>query len=124
MSVPRRGVVLKVISPYKVVINLGRKQGVMKGLKFIIYELGEMINDPQSGKPIEQLEIVKATVEITNVQEDISTAESLTVEKKFYNPRMGPYPSTIEVKERLPVGEMQEPKINPICVGDLIRQLF
>lgn len=124
MSVPKRGVVLKVISPYKVVISLGRKQGVVKGMKFIIYEPGEMINDPQSGKPIEQLEIVKATVEITNVQEEISTAESLTVEKKFYPPRMGPYPPTMEVKERLPVGEIQEPKINPICARDLIRQLF
>ncbi|MGD0070584.1 MAG: FlgT C-terminal domain-containing protein [Candidatus Bathyarchaeia archaeon] len=123
MSVyPLKGCILKILSPYKVVINLGKKQGVLHGMKFIIYEEGKMINDPKTGKPIEQLEIVKATIEVTHVQENIATAESLTVEKKIYPPmRMGPFQQTVQVKERLPVN-MQEPKEVPIIVGDLVKQ--
>lgn len=123
MSVsPLKGCILKIISPYKVVINLGKKQGVFQGMKFIIYEEGEMINDPKTGKSIEQLEIVKAKIEVTHAQENIATAETLTVEKKVYPPmRMGPFQQTVQVKERLPV-DMQEPKQAPIIVGDLVKQ--
>jgi hypothetical protein len=124
MSVPvLRGRVIKILSPYKIVIDLGKKQGVSRGMRFIIYAMGEMVNDPTTGRPIEQLEIVKGTVEITHVQEFVSTAETLTVERRIYPPmgRGGPFPQTVQVKERLPVNMPDSPEPQ-IVVGDLVKQ--
>lgn len=124
---PLKGYVLKVVSRYKVLISLGRKNGVHRGMKFIVYEEGEMIYEPKTGKPVEKLELVKGTVEIIHVQEKMSVAESSAVERRVYTPLPYPTPSrpqTVKVKERLTPQAIPEPKIPPVKAGDLVRQLM
>jgi hypothetical protein len=125
MSAPplKTGYVLKVLSQYKVLISLGRKDGVFRGMRFVIYEEGDMVNDPKSGKPIERLELVKGTVEITHVQERMSIAESSFVERRVYMPLPYPQPQVIKEKERLTIQAIPEPKLE-VKVGDLVKQLI
>lgn len=68
--------VVKIISPYQVVINGGSEMGLRKGQRFLIYAIGEMIKDPDSGEDLEQLELVKGTGKIVHLQSKIATIES------------------------------------------------
>lgn len=68
--------VVKIVSPYQVVINGGLETGLRKGQRFLIYALGEMITDPDTGEELEQLEIVKGTGKIVHLQNRIATVES------------------------------------------------
>jgi len=123
-----KGRVAKILAPHKIVINIGRNDGVQTGMKFVVYEEGEMINDPETGEPLEKLELVKGTVEVTHLQDKISIAESFEVEKRVYSPlapiaQFVPREYTVKVKEKLTEAEVEEPKPSPLKVGDLVRQL-
>jgi len=123
-----KGYVVKVLSPYKIVINLGREQGVKRGMKFIIYEEGDMIRDPKNGKGIEKLELVKGEVEVIHVQEKISIAASFETEKRMYSPIDYLYPfrpreETVKVKKELTEEKIKEPSPSKLKEGDLVRQL-
>src|SRR2546425_11935612 len=98
---PIKGKVLKLLSEYSIVISVGGKHGVKKGDRFIVYELGEMIKDTD-GKDLEQLELVKGQVQITNVQDSISVGESFKVEKKIIDPFGSRWMYPYEVTEKEP----------------------
>lgn len=68
--------VVKIVSPYQVVINGGSETGLRKGQCFLIYALGGMIKDPDSGEDLEMLELVKGTGKIVHLQSKIATIES------------------------------------------------
>jgi len=121
-----RGQVAKVLSPYKVLINLGRINNVKKGMKFVIYEEGEMIKDPATKEDLEKLELVKGYVEVTHVQERMSIAESFETEKRIYRPFESLWPKeeiTVTEKKELTTEEIEEPKPSPLKEGDLVRQI-
>lgn len=123
-----KGHILKVLSPYKVLINLGRQHGVKRGMKFIIYEEGDMIYDPKSGKPVEKLELVKGEVEVIHVQEKMSTAGSFKTEKRIYSPLDVIYPfrpteETVKVTKELTEEKIKEPLPSKLKAGDLVREL-
>jgi len=122
------GYVLKILSPSKVLINLGKEQGVKKGMRFVIYEEGDMITDPKTGKGIEKLELVKGEIEVIHVQQKISIAESYTVEKRTaYTPLAMIYPYStkeeVKVKKELTEETVKEVLPSKLKVGDLIRQV-
>lgn len=123
-----KGHVLKVLSPFKVLISLGGQHGVERGMKFIIYEEGEMIYDPKSRKPIEKLELVKGEVEVTHVQKRMSTAASFKTEKRIYRPIWEPYlfasrEEAVTVKKELTKEKIKEPLPSKLKAGDLVRRL-
>lgn len=124
MSESLRGRVAKIISPSKIAINLGLKDGVEVGMKFIIYEEGEMICDPETRESLEPLELVKGKVEIINVQEKISIGESFeiisTTIDAIYSMREK---YTTRIKTILTDEEIVEPKPGPIMIGDLVRSV-
>lgn len=74
--------VVKIVSPYQLVINAGSEMGLKKGQRFLIYALGEMIKDPDSNEELEQLEIVKGTGKIVHLQSKIATIESDMTEER------------------------------------------
>lgn len=74
--------VVQIISPYKVVINAGADSELKEGQRFLVYALGEMIKDPDSGEDLEQIEIVKGTGVLVHLQKKIATIESNMEEKK------------------------------------------
>ena len=69
------GKVAKIIDVYTVVINRGLEHGVEEDMRFVIYEPGEEIKDPDGGS-LGIFEYVKAKVEVVDVQEKFSTAET------------------------------------------------
>lgn len=68
--------VLKVLSDYEIVINIGRDGGVEKGDSVRVYAIGDMITDPETGEEYERLEIVRGNGKVTHVQQKISTVLS------------------------------------------------
>jgi len=70
------GKVAKIIDEYTVVINRGHEHGVEEDMRFVIYEPGEEIKDPDTDESLGKFEYVKAKVEVVNVQEKFSTAET------------------------------------------------
>jgi len=63
-----------IIDDTKVVLNAGREALVRKGMRFVIYAETERIFD-SSGKDLGVLEIPKAEVEVTDVQDKMSIAQ-------------------------------------------------
>lgn len=68
--------VASVESEFRVVLNAGAVDDVKVGMTFVIFELGDVIEDPDSGEPLGQLEKVKGKVEVVHVQEKLSVAQS------------------------------------------------
>lgn len=127
-SEPLKGYVLKILSPYKVLISLGKEHGVKKGIRFVIYEAGEMIFDPKTGKEVEKLELVKGEVEVIHVQTKMSIAESFEIRRRTaYTPLalMAPFATKEEVKvsKELTGRKFKEPLPTKLKEGDLIRQV-
>ena len=123
-----QGHVVKILSGYSIVIDLGTKQGVSLRDKFVIYELAEPILD-LDGKELERLELVKGEVEITHVQELISVGESFKVEKRTSVPFaaidfMRSVEYTEKVTRKIAEGAESPPKPGPVKVGDLVRRTY
>lgn len=126
-----KGKVLKIVSQTKVLINLGSQQGVKIGMRFVIYDEGEMITDPTTNQPIEKLEIVKGEFEIIQVQQKISLGESFRIiTKKTTPPWVDAYASMtetttqkIKVEEPLTMEKIKEALPTPLKVGDLVRSI-
>lgn len=134
------GKVIKILDSYRVVINLG-KDKVQKGQKFIIYDEGEEVTDPDTKTSLGKIEILKAKVEIEHVQDKFSIAvsEGRTVTKRVSTPAWqsawqyywasSMFPSTSEivseeVRDPLPLGSGDLPQIDrTIRVGDRVRAI-
>lgn len=70
------GKIAKVQDKYRVIINKGRLDGVKPGMRFYVYDEGEEIVDPDTGKFIEKEEIVKGYLKTIHVQDNISILQS------------------------------------------------
>ena len=75
------GKLVRITDEYSVVMNKGEDHGVDIGQKFLIVGMGEIITDPDTGEELEQLEIVRGKVEVTHVQNKISTLNSYEFDK-------------------------------------------
>lgn len=125
-----KGKVIRVLSPMEIVINLGASHGITGESRFIVFETGDEVTDPDSGESLGQLEIVKGKAEAKHVQEKMSTLRSLE-SKKVVRDRLRPHPPglpsfsfnnfpqfetvTEEVEVSAPFDDVKE--------GDLVRAL-
>ncbi len=78
MPAPIEGKIARILDEYNVVINVGRLHGVTEGRFFVIYSPGEEdLKDPDTGKSLGCLEVVKGYVSATHVQDNLTlcTAE-------------------------------------------------
>tara|TARA_R110001592_G_scaffold167023_3_gene402311 strand:- start:1796 stop:2218 length:423 start_codon:yes stop_codon:yes gene_type:complete len=73
--------VAKVIDEFTVVINRGRGDGIAVGSRFLIFGIGDEIIDPETGKSLGQLELVKGIGTVTHVQDAMSTLQSSKTKK-------------------------------------------
>lgn len=87
--------VVMIISPYQVVINGGIEAGLKNGQRVLIYGVGEMIKDPETGEDLEQIEIIRGTGRIIHLQGKIATVESDMKEER-----------PITIKRRSGIGTM------------------
>ena len=72
------------VSPdsFSVVINKGDRDGVKKGMRFLIYKLGEELFDPDTCESLGRLEVICGEGRVTHVQEKMSTIMSSEIEVK------------------------------------------
>lgn len=71
------GAVAKVIDEYTIVINRGSEHGISKGDHFLIYSVDPIeLTDPETGKSLGCLEIVKGTGSAVHVQAKMTTVKS------------------------------------------------
>jgi hypothetical protein len=81
LPAPIEGKIVRILDEYTVVINVGRLHGVNEGMPFVIYSPSEEdIKDPDTGKSLGCLEIVKGYVRATHVQENLTHCVAEPVE--------------------------------------------
>lgn len=69
--------VARVLSSDQVVLNIGSKDGVQRGIRYLIYEMSDdEVTDPTTGESLGQVEIPKGTGRIVNVQQNMAVLES------------------------------------------------
>lgn len=59
-----------------VVINKGSSSGIKEGMRYLIYNIGDEIRDPETNAPLGALEIVCGKGVVTHVQEKMATIKS------------------------------------------------
>ncbi len=77
-----QGQVAKILNERDIVINLGRIQGVKKGMKFaIVASTPEEIFDPKTGEVLDAVDQLKALVQATEVRERITICSTYKTPK-------------------------------------------
>jgi hypothetical protein len=118
--------ILKLLNLSQAVIDLGDVDGVYEGQKYIVYELGDMIKDPESGKDLERLEHIKAKVKIIQVQKKISVVEGYRTERfeTEISTTLIRYPAVRFRDSIIPIVDEDNPE-NPTNVkeGDKIKEI-
>jgi hypothetical protein len=71
-------------APVEVVINRGVRDGVKLGDRFLVFGEGPHITDPDTGKDLGQLELVRGRGEVVHVQEHLATIR--TIERRRTRP--------------------------------------
>ena len=125
-----KGKVAEIIDEYTVVINRGQEHGVEEDMRFVIYEPGEEIKDPDTGESLGNFEYVKAKIEVVNVQEKFSTAktyETHTVTMPVIQALTLVQGQTM--RNELPLDEETKRKLperqrTSVKIGDLVRQIL
>lgn len=126
-----RGKIARIIDERTLIINVGQQHGVTSGMRFVIYEEGDQILDPDSGESLGAWEVVKGEVVARHVQERISVVETPPSEA---TPTSAPVSSLMAEVSK---GRVQEPgrlnvsradlsgrpQVGPIAVGDSVRSM-
>jgi hypothetical protein len=120
------GKVAKIIDEYTVVINKGSDNGVEENMRFIIYEKGKEIIDPDSKESLGYFEYVKGKVKVDIVNEKYSIAKS-------YHQAIVGVPNYFNIgaiaPKELPLDEetkkgLEKSGITIVKEGDLVRQIL
>lgn len=126
------GKIINIIDQYAVVIDKGEIDGVSVGMKFKIFEYGDMIKDVSTNQDIEKIELTKDVIRVITTQEKISICETAeTVTTAPWNPyRASPIAGLIvESKKTLNIDNSDVSNIkyksdNPISIGDYVREIL
>ncbi|MCF2166069.1 hypothetical protein KV541_01490 [Halobacterium salinarum] len=70
------------MSDKDIVVNVGEEDGVVAEMEFIVYEVGEVIEDPDTGEALGNVEHVKARVVPKHIQEKMTVMTSGETETK------------------------------------------
>jgi hypothetical protein len=110
---------------YTLILNKGTAHGVKIGDIFKIVSLGDMIIDPDSGEPLDALEIVKGTVKVTHIQEKISTLESIDYisepdKQEIVKRSAGSWGILGQETVTITPGKKKLKPLNDVCVGDYV----
>lgn len=81
--------IVKILDEYTVIVNAGESAGIKTGDEFqILDEKGSDVLDPDTGEVLGSLDLIKATVLVTEVQERMSFCSSptyTTMQPDFFN---------------------------------------
>jgi len=68
--------IIKLVDTHKIAINKGSESGIQKNDKFMIYEKGDELFDPDTNESLGFLEIPKLQMRVFNIQAKITLLES------------------------------------------------
>ena len=122
------GNIAEILDEYSLVINKGEADGVTTGMEFVVYLEGERIYDPKTKEELGKLEIVKARLKVTHVQEKFCIARTFETESSPYMRNVASYLAALNVETRIKplnvegLKDRSEPDM-AIHVGDKARSL-
>ncbi|WP_436347682.1 hypothetical protein [Natronorubrum sp. FCH18a] len=115
------GKVADILNEYEIVANVGEEDGVEEGMEFIVYSVGDVIEDPDTGEALGNVEHVKAKVQAKHVQESITVMKSAETIKKKTGLAHVTSSGTKRVTREIAEGP-EEKEDDKVRKGDLIRQ--
>ena len=140
-----RGKIIKILNERQLILDLGETTEVKVGRKFVIYEEGPEVRDPETKSSLGNIEIIKGEIEVESVQENFSIAHviprivgqkyvktsnqpdllsSLSASLLSYLPREGYFEDITELPKldapKTPI-KIEEPTVPLIKVGDFVR---
>ncbi len=131
------GRVARILNDRSIVINRGSAQGVREGMRFVVFAELDEVPDPETGDSLGKLELVKARVVASHVQEKMTvctaepepsaasaedpahhtlSAEMIAVSMQAHGGEAG----ALDVAKSEITGL---PKAGPIAVGDRVRSV-
>lgn len=125
-----RGKIAKIVDESTFLINVGLKEGVQNGMRFVVFDEGEEVTDPDTGEVLGVWEILKGELEVVNAQERLSMVQ--TPVRKVETPNtlsammVEASKGSKGERERLSVDRTQmsgRPAPKPISVGDPVRSV-
>ena len=116
-------------APTEIVINRGATDGVQKGDRYLVFGEGPDIIDPDTGKPLGRVELVRGRGEIVHVQEHMATIRSLEKQRKRPAKRIvhqGMSAGPLSIYPPMRPGKTIEEELEPemllpfdhVCLGD------
>ena len=119
------GSVAEILSQYEVVMNRGEQDGVRHDMDFIIYSIGEEIEDPDTGESLGNVEHLKARVKPRHIQTALTileTDETTTTSNSLsgLNALAG-----LNTEKQVPKSIANRPEDSvdsTVHIGDLVRQ--
>ncbi len=119
MGAMLKGKIAMILDERRAAVNLAADSGVAVGDVFIVYNEGAEVTDPDSGESLGRIEVVKAQVTVSHVQEKLCIVER-PVEAE-------PEPDQSDVLSarmaRVDQYKQASKRTQPIKVGDLARRL-
>ncbi|MHC4253312.1 MAG: hypothetical protein ACYS9X_29685 [Planctomycetota bacterium] len=130
------GLIARILNDESVVINRGSAHGVKEGMRFAIFTELDEVKDPETGSSMGRLELVKARVVASHVQENmtICEAEPPVGPATFEDPTQHTLSAemiAVSLHSRGARGKLKVergqvaglPKAGPIAVGDRARSV-
>jgi hypothetical protein len=125
METNLEGKVAEIRSQYQIVINRGKDHGVEDGMRFVIYEKGEELTDPDTGTSLGNIEYVKAKVQVVYIREKYAIAETYETNK------FSGLAILAGERKKLPLSEDDQSRLSSksdsnfiVKKGDLVRQII
>jgi hypothetical protein len=124
------GKVVRILSEHEIVISVGMKENVKRGMEFVIFSEAEHIFDPSTGEDLGAFEIVKGRVSVTHVMDNMSRAKTLSFSVEV--PSMYDFARSIggaRKERRLRKLQVRPSDVRPIAedvtvsVGDSVRSV-
>jgi hypothetical protein len=108
---------------WDVVINLGRRDGVALGHKFVIFALGDELTDPSSKKSLGRYEIVRGEATVRHLQEGMCTLRSAMTVRQLRATAYNALLQNVTGTHRDGEYEYVAAPLNFVAKGDLVRRI-
>lgn len=117
----KNGKVVEVLDEFRVVVNRGAADGVRSGDRFLIFELGPEIKDPESGETLGKLEVVRGTARVVHLQDKMATIQSDDFES--FAPRTIKRGLSVFPTEEIIEGRRERLPLRSVSRGDMVKHI-